>query len=93
MPKKYIQEIKYNMYSSFINEYVGRTFFDFYRFEVAEKIKETICEMGENAYNYSTIGFDHLVYIKEGKVNCYLDGELRLISQVVKESNTCIGVY
>lgn len=76
MPKKYIQEIKYNIYSGFLNHPISQTFLSQqdHRLYAAGQIKETICELGENIYSYASIGFDDLVYIKEGGVINYLAG-------------------
>lgn len=73
MPKKYMQEIKFEMYSKFIG---NEAFFgnSSVQLEIAEDVKETVCELNENVYNYNDVNFDDLLFLKEGHINYILKG-------------------
>ena len=73
MPRKYIQEIKYNMYADFLDD--GEFFpSQQLRMTAAECLKEIICEMGEDVFRYRSVRCDDLVYLKEGTIEYYLGG-------------------
>lgn len=67
LPKKYLRQIKYSMYSKLLNNPIFFSNSEF-QLELADKIEETVSEMGEDVYDYKCVKRDDLLYIKEGLI-------------------------
>lgn len=49
--------------------------------------------MGEDVYDYRSIRKDDLLYLKEGTIHNYIEGELENVTLQIVEKCNFLGIY